>query len=65
MRPFALTHTLQARHHSFGRARLTFSIAMSEIEQRYVIKFLYTKRFALDRTAAELALVDGEGADAK
>jgi hypothetical protein len=38
---------------------------MSEIEQRYVIKFLYAKKFGLDRILAELALINGEQADAK
>jgi hypothetical protein len=38
---------------------------MSEIEQRYVIKFLYVKKFALDRIAAERASVYGEQAYAK
>jgi hypothetical protein len=35
---------------------------MSEIEQRYVIKFLYAKKFALDRIVADLASVSGEQA---
>jgi hypothetical protein len=37
---------------------------MSEIEQRQVIKFLYAKKFALDRIVEELALVDGGQSDA-
>jgi hypothetical protein len=35
---------------------------MSEIEQRYMIKFLYAKKFALDRIVAELASVYREHA---
>jgi hypothetical protein len=38
---------------------------MSEIEQRYVIKFLYAKKFALDRIVVELAPVYGEQGYAK
>jgi hypothetical protein len=38
---------------------------MSEIEQRYVIKFFDVKRFALDRIVAEFASVSGEQASAK
>jgi hypothetical protein len=38
---------------------------MSEIDQRYEIKFLYSKKFALDRIVAELASVSGEQAYAK
>jgi hypothetical protein len=46
---------ISGRHHSFNRVRLTFSIAMSKIEQKNVIKFLYAKQFALDRIVAQLA----------
>jgi hypothetical protein len=42
-----------------------FLIAMSNIEQRYVIKCLYAKKFALDRIMAELASVDGKQIYAK
>jgi hypothetical protein len=51
---------IKGRHHSFNRVRLTFSIAMDEIEQIYVIKFFYAKKFALDRIMAELATVYAE-----
>jgi hypothetical protein len=44
---------------------LTFSIAISEIEQRRAIKFLYAEKFALDRILAEFASVSGEQAYAK
>jgi hypothetical protein len=47
-------------HHSFNRVRLTFSIAMAAIEQRYVTKFFDAKKFALDRIVAELASAHGE-----
>jgi hypothetical protein len=65
MKLLALTHAHQGRHHSFHLARLTFSVAISEIEQRYVIKFLCAKKFVFDRILAELALVYGEQAYAK
>jgi hypothetical protein len=38
---------------------------MSKIEQRYVIKFLYAKKVALDRIVAEFASADREQAHAK
>jgi hypothetical protein len=38
---------------------------MSEIEQRYAIKFLDAKRFALDRIVAELASAYREQAHAR
>jgi hypothetical protein len=48
------------RHHcSFNCVRLTFSIAMTGIEQRYVIELLHPKKFGLDQIVAELAMVDG------
>jgi hypothetical protein len=43
---------IRGHHHSFNRVGLIFSAAMSEIEQRYVIKFLDAKKFALDRIVA-------------
>jgi hypothetical protein len=44
---------------------LTFSLALSEIEQRYVLEFLCAKKFALDRIVAELTSVYEEQAYAK
>jgi hypothetical protein len=38
---------------------------MSQIEQKYVIKFLDAKKFALGRIVGELASVDGEQAYTK
>jgi hypothetical protein len=56
---------IRGRHHSFIHFRLTFSIAINKIDQRYVIKFLDAKKVALDRITAELASVCGEQAPAK
>jgi ABC-type proline/glycine betaine transport system substrate-binding protein len=38
---------------------------MTEVEQRYVIKFLHTTKFSLSEIVAEFASVDGEQASAK
>jgi hypothetical protein len=38
---------------------------MTEIEQRYVIRFRDAEKFSLNRIVAELASVSGEQADAK
>jgi hypothetical protein len=64
LKSFASISTHQGRT-AFIRVRLRFSIAMSKIEQRHVIKVLYAKKFVLGRIGAELASAYGEHASAK
>jgi hypothetical protein len=65
MKLFALTHTNQGPPPFIQSCPFDILCHVNEIEQRHVIKFLYTKKFALDRIVAEFASVYGEQVSAK
>jgi hypothetical protein len=53
---------VSGQRYLFSRARFAFFRNMTEVEQRYAINFLHTKKFNLSGILAELAFVYGKQA---